>query len=92
MIYYGKNCKARDLLIEHNGHLPIKEPMVQRSLTKARVCDYTKELAALLKDYNKSYDFYLPEFDYQNDQLIMDFRDSGKSFEKDYLSAQNFCG
>ena len=43
-----------------------------------------------MKDYNKSYDFYLPEFDYQNDQLIMDFRDSGKSFEKSYSPAQNF--
>ena len=43
-----------------------------------------------MKDYNKSYDFYLPEFDYQNDQLIMDFRDSGKSFEKGYSPAQNF--
>ena len=32
-----------------------------------------------MKDYNKSYDFYLPEFDFENDQLIMDFRDSGKS-------------
>ena len=45
-----------------------------------RTCDYTIEIAAVLKDYNKSYDYYLPEFDFENDQLIMDFRDSGTSF------------
>ena len=63
---------------------------VNRSLLKARTCDYTKELAALLKDYNKSYDYYLPEFDFENDQLIMDFRDSGTSYKSMLENSQVF--
>ena len=30
MIYYGKNCKARDLQIEHNGDLPTHKPIWSR--------------------------------------------------------------
>ena len=38
------------------------------------MCEYTKELSALLNDKGSNYDFFLPEFDYNNDQLILDFR------------------
>ena len=40
----------------------------------SNICTYTKELSVVLSSRSKSYDFYLPDFDYNKDQLIMDFR------------------
>lgn len=40
------------------------------------VCTYTIEQEALLAKKGNTYDYYLPDFDFSKDQLIMDFRDS----------------
>jgi len=51
----------------------------------SNVCTYTKELSVVLSSRSKSYDFYLPDFDYNKDQLIMDFR-SDDAVELDEMS------
>lgn len=40
------------------------------------VCTYTKELSVALSGRGKVFDYYLPDFNWNTDQLIMDFRDS----------------
>ena len=40
------------------------------------VCTYTKELSVALTGRGKVFDYYLPDFDWNKDQLIFDFRDS----------------
>jgi len=42
----------------------------------SNLCSYTKEVEANLVKKGTNYDYYLPDFDFNKDQLIMDFRDS----------------